>query len=396
MTAKVLFVIGGLTVGGAERHLVQITPVLAKNFDVAVYVVSAPGKMADVLESNGVKLYKPYFLDTLDKLPVYIRKPLIMVLSSVSYLRVLSKYNPDILHFFLPQAYLFGAILSFLSRKRIRLMSRRSLNFYQKKHKGLTRIEHALHLKMDAVLGNSISVNEQLIEEGVPQDKLGLIYNGVNLNQFKNLPPRSKVRGEIGVGHDDLMMVCVANLIQYKGHADLLQALHTIKHDLPNGWRLILVGRFTEYAAVLQAMVSEVGLTENVIFLGERTDAIAICSAADIGLLCSHEEGFSNSILEGMLAGLPMIVTNVGGNAEAVINEVCGLVVASKQPHLLAEAILKLANDPVLRGEMASKGRERARQEFSFDTCVKKYSSLYQGLLRKSKLSISDVINLAK
>ncbi|UGA39378.1 glycosyltransferase [Chromobacterium haemolyticum] len=83
-------------------------------------------------------------------------------------------------------------------------------------------------------------------------------------------------------------------------------------------------------------------------------------------MLCSHEEGFSNSILEGMLAGLPMIVTNVGGNAEAVINEVCGLVVASKQPHLLAEAILKLANDPVLRGEMASKGRERARQEFFF------------------------------
>ncbi|UGA39379.1 glycosyltransferase [Chromobacterium haemolyticum] len=228
------------------------------------------GKWRMYWKANGVKLYKPYFLDTLDKLPVYIRKPLIMVLSSVSYLRVLSKYNPDILHFFLPQAYLFGAILSFLSRKRIRLMSRRSLNFYQKKHKGLTRIEHALHLKMDAVLGNSISVNEQLIEEGVPQDKLGLIYNGVNLNQFKNLPPRSKVRSEIGVGHDDLMMVCVANLIQYKGHADLLQALHTIKHDLPNGWRLILVGRFTEYAAVLQAMVSEVGLTENVIFFLRR------------------------------------------------------------------------------------------------------------------------------
>nr|WP_282598236.1 glycosyltransferase [Chromobacterium violaceum] len=210
------------------------------------------------------------------------------------------------------------------------------------------------------------------------------------------MPARSKVRSEIGVECDDLMMVCVANLIQYKGHADLLQALHGIKYDLPNGWRLILVGRFTEYAAVLQTMVSELGLTDNVVFLGERADAIAICSAADIGLLCSHEEGFSNSILEGMLAGLPMIVTNVGGNAEAVLNGVCGLVVAPKQPRLLAEAILKLASDPELRGQMASKGRERARQEFSFDTCVKKYSSLYQGLLRKSKLSISDVINLAK
>src|SRR4029079_17142928 len=99
------------------------------------------------------------------------------------------------------------------------------------------------------------------------------------------------------------------------------------------------------------------GIEENIKLLGARTDIAALLAAADIGVLASHEEGFANSILEGMASGLPMIVTDVGGNAEAVVNGVTGLVVPPRDARALGSAILKLALDPEFLRTMGDAGR---------------------------------------
>jgi glycosyltransferase involved in cell wall biosynthesis len=103
--------------------------------------------------------------------------------------------------------------------------------------------------------------------------------------------------------------------------------------------------------------------------------------AADFALNVSHEEGFSNAVIEGMAAGLPMIVTDVGGNPEAVVDGETGLVVPPRDPVALGEAIAWLAGNREAAAAMGEAGAERVRRTFTIEACVDHYDALYRGLL---------------
>ena len=122
-------------------------------------------------------------------------------------------------------------------------------------------------------------------------------------------------------------------------------------------------------------------LGANIKFLGERSDVPALLAAADFGILSSHQEGFSNVILESMAAGLPMIVTNVGGNPEAVLDRQTGIVVPPHDPQALGQAIVELAHDGTLRRQLADGAVSRVRKEFSMESCVNAHERLYEQLL---------------
>jgi glycosyltransferase involved in cell wall biosynthesis len=124
--------------------------------------------------------------------------------------------------------------------------------------------------------------------------------------------------------------------------------------------------------------------------MGSRHDVADILCAADIGILCSHEEGFSNAVIEGMACGLPMVVSDVGGNGEAVVHERTGFVVPPRDPQALAEALLKLALDGTMRHAMGKLARQRAEQNFSMTTCIDHYVKLYNRLLPAVSNKISN------
>ena len=120
-------------------------------------------------------------------------------------------------------------------------------------------------------------------------------------------------------------------------------------------------------------------------FLGQRLDVDRLLQAADFGVLPSRaNEGFSNAILESMRAGLPMIVTDIGGNAEAVVDGETGFVVPPADPSALAAALLRLAQHPDLRRKLGAAGRERVRTVFTLDACVANYRALYDELFMSS------------
>lgn len=391
---KILYVIGNLDVGGAERHLAQVLPRLSgQGNELMIYTITHKGKLAPLLEAAGVKVIEPYFGSFLRGLPSLLRKPLLLLFSIPSYVLLLLRLRPTIIHFFLPEAYLFGGLCSLVLGRRIRIMSRRSLNRYQLKHPHLAKIERLLHSRMDAVLGNSKAVVKELQEEGVRPDRLGLLYNGIDFTPFENLPSRSSVRKNLGINEEALLMVCVANLIPYKGHADLLCALGEIRTELPSDWVVALVGRDSGIGKGLRELSETNGIGKHILWLGERSDAIAIYSAAEIGVLCSHEEGFSNSVLEGMASNVAMVVTDVGGNAEAVLDGECGIVVPARDLSALGKAILTLALDRDMRRRMATAGIIRVKQRFSIDACVSQYSSLYHSLLREPNCCVQDSID---
>ncbi|MGI8526920.1 MAG: glycosyltransferase [Pseudolabrys sp.] len=383
---EILMVIGSLEIGGAEKHLVAVVPVMrGKGMNATVYSL-ADGPLRRDLASSGVPVtVSPRRIGrgrgfSLRALPA-------LIVAAAHLFGVLLWRRPRIVHFFLPEAYLIGAPLAVLAAVPIRVMSRRSLNEYQRGYPPfVARIERSLHGAMTAILGNSLSVVRQLHErEGVSERRLGLIYNGLNIAAFATGAAREKIRrsmrDSLNLPEAALVLVMVANLIPYKGHADLLAALATIAPRLPDNWRLLLVGHDGGAQAALRAQAQQLAIASNIMFLDSRSDVPNLLAAGDIGILCSHQEGFSNAVLEGMAAGLPMVVTAVGGNPEAVLDGENGYVVPPRNPARLGEAILRLADDPGLRARLGAAARSRVIEEFSLEQCVGRYDEFYRSLL---------------
>lgn len=381
---SILIVISSLNRGGTEGHVLQVfSKINREKYTIVVYTTSHKGVLAGALESQGVNVIEPPCAAVLRKFG-RLGRYLLYGISSLKLSFLMLRLRPAIVHCFLPGAYLMGGICAIVTRCTKLVMSRRSLNYYQTKHVFLSRIERWLYKKTDLIIGNSKAVNRQLLEEGVSEDKLVLLYNGVDLEKFhKSGAEKTK---------DSFTMIIVANLFAYKGHIDLIHALVSIKQELPKHWKLLCVGKDAGMENVLKTLTSDLQLSNHIQWLGECSDVVSLLSQADLGILCSHEEGFSNSILESMAMELPMVVTDVGGNAEAVLDGLNGLVVPPKNSTQLAQAILSLANDPARRQQMALASHERAVQCFSLKSCIHYYEMQYEKLLSEPSLTTSKVV----
>lgn len=379
-------IIGTLQLGGAEKHLSLILPGLVdKGWAIRVLLTSCIAPLEEGLVKQGVQVCKPpqWF-----ESPFFTRGIGLKIKLLLNFMRLSWDFIKDrdsMTHFYLPRTYGLGmlaALLTFLRAPKI--MSRRSLNNYQRKYKGFHQLEKYFHQKCDLILGNSQAVIDQLhTEEGVSASKLKLIYNGIPLDEQSPID-RDQVRKALGLSKEAYVLCLVANLIPYKGHADLIQALADIKQKLPKEWALLCIGRDDGILSSLQQKAKSFGISDHIQWLLAREDVSSLLAASDVGLLCSHEEGFSNAILEGMRASLPMIVTDVGGNAEAVSHGLTGLVVPPHNPKGLGKAICSLLETPDLARKMGQNGRKRLEALFSLDQCVEAYHEVYSTFGRLS------------
>ena len=363
---KIIFVINNFGIGGTERHLLGLIPRLKMYFHINVFLLETGMVIEDGFDD--LKLKNP---KAVSSKPIN-RFQIIFNLSSL-----LLKNRSAIVHFFLPEPYIIGGITSIFFGMPNLIMSRRSLNIYQQKYKFINQIEKLLHKKMHSVVANSNAVVNDLISEGIATQKVKLIYNPVEACAIYGPSRRNKKRAQFGLGKNDFSIVCVANLFHYKGHCDLVNALAYVSKSLPNNWKLILVGRDGGSEKQVKELVDRKNMNANIMFAGELENILEDLSIFDIGVLASHQEGFSNSVIEGMASGLPMIVTDVGGNMEAVDDQVNGLVVPAYNPIALGNAILRLAQNRGLREEYGRAARLKALKKFTWEACIKKYIQLY-------------------
>jgi glycosyltransferase involved in cell wall biosynthesis len=378
MRPTILVVIGDLDIGGTEHHLVRVLPALAHaGLTPAVYTLTHRVTLAPRLRAAGVEVVAPPTLAGLRRLRPPVREWLHLPIAVAKLWQVIRERRPEVVHLFMPAAYLLGGPCALLAGHRTVVMSRRSLNRYQRKHPVLAWLERRLHRRVAAALGNSRAVLAELTAEGVPPERLGLIYNGIDLDAFADLPPPGETRVRLGITPTALVLTTPANLIPYKGHADLLDALAGVAGQLPPDWVLLCAGRDDGAGPALRERARALGLARHVKWLGLRDDVPALLAASDIAVHASHEEGFSNSVLEGMAAGLPVIVTAVGGNVEAVEHAVSGIVVPPRSISELGAAILELAHDPARRQRLGEAARARVAQAFSLDDCVARYQRFY-------------------
>ena len=385
---RLLVVTESLGVGGTEAHLIRVLPrLVARDWKLAIFCLSGRGKRAQEVEGAGIEVFS---LSHIPKRKMGLRYSSYIAYASGKLYAVLRQWRPDIVHFYLPGPYLVGAPVAIAAGTPIKVMSRRSLAHYQKNWPTLARLERLLHTKMDAITGNAKAVIGELLNEGVPSSKLQLIYNGVEASEL--LVDRAEARRMLGLGADAFVGLVLANLHPYKGHRELIEGLAHVGSKLPSSWCILCVGRDEGTKAELEEIAWARGLGSNIRFTGECLDLSNFFAAADVSLLvATQNEGFSNAILESMSAGLPLVVTAVGGNAEAVVDGETGFVVAPDDTEALGNAVLRLARDPALAERLGSAGRSRVAQEFSLSRCVTAHAQLYEDLLTKKANAASRI-----
>lgn len=370
-TPLILVVIGRLDLGGSEKHLLHVLPALErKGYSIKIFVLSRGGHLEDAFSSYNIEV-----LGVGREGSKFLR----LVKSASMFICGLWRLRPEIVHFFLPEAYIIGGLGTLFAPRDKMIMSRRSLNKYQRKWPLSRTIEKFLHKRMNMLLANSLAVRDELIEEGVPPKKLKLIYNGIPISNCK-IDESISIRKKWNVEDDCKVIVMVANLIPYKGYRDLIQAL-AILATSEHSWHFVSIGKDAGIQPELEELARDLGLGDRITWQGLVEEVTPYLAASDIGVLSSHEEGFSNFILEAMKAKLPLVVTNVGGNAESVLDSVTGFVVPAKKPAVLADRLGRLVNDAALRAKFGETAYERVNDEFSLDSCVAKYQTVYDSLL---------------
>ncbi len=232
----------------------------------------------------------------------------------------------------------------------------------------------------DAVVVNADAIRRMLVrEDGVAPEVVHVIHNGIDL-------PRFDARAEQGLqkplpdtgGHP--VVVQVANMNHpVKRQEDLLVALAQLNHG---GVKLhaFLVGDGPRRVA-LERLAGALGVDGEAHFLGHRTDVPAIWRRAAMGVLCSTAEGLPNAVIEGMAASVPMVVTNVGGNPDLVVDGERGLLVEPRRPAELAVAFQRLLADPDWGRRMGAAGRRFVEQSLSLERLAAAHDWLYRAVL---------------
>lgn len=379
---RVVVVTSRLDVGGTERHLTRVLPGLRqRGIDITLYVMERGGALERELSAQDVRIEGPRRMRVLH-----------WPRATLHLARFLRRERLDIVHFFLPRPYVIGSIAAELAGHRRRIMSRRSLTDYQSAYPLLGRVERLLHRRTLGLIGNSWAVVDQLRRETGDPCKVALIHNGVALPDSRSANGRRRTRSSLQIPDDAFVVAIVANLVAYKGHRDLLEALARVKEDLPKPWRMLAIGRDDGVGFALKEQAAASHLAANILWLGERSDVGDLLAASDAFVLPSHQEGFSNALLEAMAAGLPVIATAIGGNVDAVTDDETGLLVPPKNPEALAFAMLRLTRDSDLCRRLGDAARLSVERRFSLDAGIERYAQMYRALNEPSPRPIGEIL----
>ena len=243
----------------------------------------------------------------------------------------------------------------------------------------------------DCVLANAEGVRHWLISEGFPERKIRVIRNGITRPALAAVEERT-LRQELGLDASTRLIAVCSRLTPMKGIELFLDAASVVSRA-HSEVRFLVIGGPSHigdgsYKAELERYAASLGLKERVIFTGFRTDVAKILPQIDISVLPSLSEGLSNSLLEAMAAGVPVVATRVGGTPEAVEDGHNGLLIPPGDFDALIRAINFLLDNPQSAKRMGEEARRSVQLRFSVERMIHDTELLYLELLRASKARV--------
>ncbi|NJM52026.1 MAG: glycosyltransferase [Blastocatellia bacterium] len=374
---KVLQFINSFHQGGSERQAVQLTRLLHEDgeFEVFLVCLNNEGVLRSEVEKLGFTEFPEYKLTSF-----FNANFLKQARNCAKYIR---QNNIEIVQTHDFYTNVFGMFAATLAGVKGKIASKRETGSMRSKAQKI--IEKLAFSRANAIVANAQAVKNYLISEGISANKINVVYNGLDLERLTPKETnREKICEELGLPSNEnaKFITLVANLRHtVKNQPMFLRAANKVLEKHPNS-HFVLAGE-GELREELEQMASDLKISQNIHFIGRCTRVPELLSISFVCTLTSFNEGFSNSILEYMAAGKPIVATRVGGASEAIIEGETGFLVESDDDNSLAEKLIRLLENEEKANEMGRRGRERVEAKFSCEAQLEKTKNLYESLLSR-------------
>jgi len=355
----------GKTLGGGERIVLKLAELLPHyGYRASILTFSAHPESA-ALKSPPCPIYL---------LPLHSTYDLTAIRGAFELRRFLKREKIQIVQTFFESSDIWAGLVT-------KTMSRAKL-VWARRDMGILRTrKHQLAYRLMAGAPDAVfAVSEQVRRHSIEVDRIDparvlTIYNGLNLDDWNTASRPAKAPGEC-------LVTTVGNIRRVKGHDVFIRAAAVVVQQFPKA-SFSIAGDVLEpgYFTELQTLVQDLNLANHLRFDGGVTNLRQHLATADIFVLPSRSEGFSNAIVEAMATSLPVVATDVGGNAEAVKDGISGFLVPSDDPGALSAAILLLLSDPLRAKAMGAAGRTLAAERFTTEAMMKRIVGVFRTLL---------------
>ncbi len=344
---NILYLINYAGKAGTEKYVLNLMHILSGQGETCHLAYNVPGQLSETISAEGFPCFR---------LEMSTKKALSAAKKLAGYCR---ENSIDVIHAQYPMENVI-AILSKLFYRKVKVVYTSHLTIYQNaKWKILNRIFTPFDHSVIAVCRQGAEI---MAANGGKKDRIRVVYNGVEPNR-ERVYDRSFAR-EFGVPDGTFVMSIMARYSEEKGLPFLLASLAKLRRKTQKPFVCFIAGDgegFDSFAV----MSTNSGMSDCVIQLGFRRDSGRMLRSSDLYLNSSSNEAMSFSILEAMNAGVPLVVTDVGGNRDlAVTNTVCGRTAAYGDSDGFSDAILELMNDPALLAEYSANALKKVGEEF--------------------------------
>jgi glycosyltransferase involved in cell wall biosynthesis len=353
------------TLGGGERIVLKLASLLPQYGYRASIMTFSADPASPGLHSPPCSIYL---------LPLRRTYDLSALRAAFELRRFLKQQRIQIVQTFFESSDIWGGLVTKTMSDAKLIWSRRDIGILR------TRKHNIAYRLMAGTPDAVFAVSEQVRRHGIEVDRIDparvqTIYNGINLADWKMASKQAKAPNEV-------LVTSIGNIRRVKGHDILIKAAALIVPRFPEV-SFTIAGEVLEadYFLELQTLIRDLKLSDHFHFVGGVTNLGEHLSMADIFVLPSRSEGFSNAIVEAMAAALPVVATKVGGNAEAVKDQVTGILVPPEDPGALSAAIARLLSDPSQARAMGIAGKALAAENFTTVAMMNRITAVYRDLL---------------
>ena len=380
MKPVVLQLIDSFHQGGSERQALQLTRLLhdSGRFRVQLACLNPDGVLRAEIEDLGLGETPAFPLTAFYNLNAFAQ-----VRRFARYLRT---NKVQVLHTHDFYTNIFGMFAGTLARVPVRVASMRETGGMRTS--GQKRLQRLAYSLAHQVVANSESVRSELIRQGVAPDKIRVIYNGIDPQRVAVSASATRADSFTRLGLSPTMdgrhrfVTLVANMRhEVKDYPMFLRAARRVQNAIPNA-AFLLAGE-GELMPALRDLARELGIESCTYFLGRCESLADLLWISDVCVLSSKAEGFSNSILEYLAAGRPVVATDVGGAREAIVEDVTGNIVPAGDDQMMAERIIALLGKPSL-ALMGDAGKRIVAEKFSCEAQLGRTEELYYRLIGRS------------
>lgn len=362
---KIIHILDSLNIGGLENGIVNLINGSDDNeFIHEICCLKRSGAAAKRIKKN-IKIYELNKKEGNDW-GLYYR-----------LVKLIKRAKPDIIH-----TRNWGAIDGLIAAKiaGVKKIIHGEHGWNNCDPKGMNKkrriIRKGLSVHVDRFIAVSHDLGSWLREScWIKSEKISTIINGVDVEKYNPKGDGKRIRSVLGL-KDEVILGTVGRLDPIKNFDILIQAFSELKYGR-NKVKLLIAGEGKERKK-LERIASETGVKDRVVFLGERDDLSNIYKIMDVFILPSRNEGISNTILEAMATGIPVIAAKVGGNVELIEHNITGLLVSPESADAIKKALSFYLTHPEIMKEQGRNARNKAVTNFSLSKMINDYSMIYK------------------